>query len=93
MPAAGFADLYVASWQAWKAGKPDEAMDAFSRTLLLISDAQAYGVAGQKYILQLRGIFPNSKMPRKAAATTVFDDDAKEAIRRTVSYAERWFKT
>ena len=23
MPAAGFADLYVAVWQAWKAGKPD----------------------------------------------------------------------
>ena len=67
-------------------------MDAFSKTLLLISDAQAYGVAGQKYILQLRGIFPNSKC-RQAAATTVFDDDAKEAIRRTVAYTERWFKT
>ena len=92
MPAAGFADLYVAVWQAWKAGKPDQAMDAFSKTLLLISDAQAYGVAGQKYILQLRGIFPNSKC-RQAAATTVFDDDAKEAIRRTVAYTERWFKT
>ena len=92
MPAAGFADLYVATWQAWKAGKQDEAMDAFSKTLLLISDAQAYGVAGQKYILQLRGVFPNSKCRGQAAATTVFDDDAKEAIRRTVGYAKRWFK-
>ena len=59
MPAAGFADLYLAAWQAWKSGRYDEAMDRFSRTLLLISDAQAYGVAGQKYILQLRGVFPN----------------------------------
>lgn len=92
MPAAGFADLYVAAWQAWKAGKQDEAMDAFSKTLLLISDAQAYGVEGQKYILQLRGVFPNHKCRAKAAATTVFDDDAKEAIRRTVAYAKRWFK-
>lgn len=92
MPAAGFADLYVAAWQAWKAGKPDEAMDRFSRTLLLIADAQAYGVAGQKYILQLRGVFPNSKCRGEAAATTVFDEDAREAIGRAVAYAKRWFK-
>jgi 4-hydroxy-tetrahydrodipicolinate synthase len=92
MPAAGFADLYVATWQAWKAGKTDEALDAFSKTLLLISDAQAYGVEGQKYILQLRGVFPNSRCRGKAAATTVFDDDAKEAIRRTVNHAKPWFK-
>jgi 4-hydroxy-tetrahydrodipicolinate synthase len=93
MPAAGFADLYVATWNAWKAGRQDEAMDAFSRTLLLIADAQAYGVEGQKYILQLRGVFPNTKCRAKAAATTVFDDDAKEAIRRTVAHAKPWLKT
>ena len=55
-------------------------------------DAQAYGIAGQKYILQLRGVFPNSKC-RAEGAATVFDDDAKEAIRRTVDHAKRWFKT
>jgi 4-hydroxy-tetrahydrodipicolinate synthase len=92
MPAAGFADLYVASWQAWKAGKKDEAMDVFSKTLLLIMDAQAYGVQGQKYILQLRGVFPNDKCRGAAAATTVFDEDAKQAIRTTVGYAKKWFK-
>lgn len=92
MPAAGFADLYVAAWQAWEAGKQDAALDAFSHTLLLISDAQAYGVAGQKYILQLRGVFPNSNCRGKQAPTTVFDDEAKESIRRTVAYARRWFK-
>jgi 4-hydroxy-tetrahydrodipicolinate synthase len=92
MPAAGFADLYVATWKAWKAGKQGEALDAFSKTLLLISDAQAYGVEGQKYILQLRGVFPNSKCRGKAAATAVFDDEAKEAIRRTVNHAKPWFK-
>ncbi len=92
MPAAGFADLYVASWKAWMAGRHDEAMDVFSKTLLLIMDAQAYGVQGQKYILQLRGVFPNDKCRREAADTQVFDDEAKEAIRRTVNYAKRWFK-
>lgn len=92
MPASGFADLYVAAWKAWTAGKQDEAMDMFSKTLLLIMDAQAYGVPGQKYILQLRGVFPNCICRRDQVATTVFDDDAKEAIRRTVNYAKRWFK-
>jgi 4-hydroxy-tetrahydrodipicolinate synthase len=90
MPAAGFADLYVAAWQDWTAGKRDEAMEVFAKTLLLIADAQAYGVAGQKYILQLRGVFPNSKCRGDAAA---LDDEAKEAIRRTVSYTQRWFRS
>jgi len=91
MPASGFADLYVATWKAWNAGKRDEAMDLFSRTLLLIMDAQAYGVEGQKYILQLRGVFPNTKCRRDTANTQVFDEEAKEAIRRTVNFAKRWF--
>jgi dihydrodipicolinate synthase/N-acetylneuraminate lyase len=92
MPASGFADLYVAAWKAWTAGKQDEAMEAFSRTLPLIMDAQAYGVAGQKYMLQLRGVFRNTICRRDQTATSVFDDQAKEAIRRTVAYSKRWFK-
>jgi len=92
MPAAGFADLYVASWKAWTAGRHDEAMDVFSKTLLLITQAQAYGVPGQKYMLQLRGVFPNTKCRREAGETQVFDDEAKEAIRRTMKYAKPWFK-
>ena len=90
MPASGFADLYVAAWQDWTAGKRDEAMEVFGKTLLLIADAQAYGVAGQKYILQLRGVFPNTKCRGDAAA---LDDEAKEAIRRTVAYTQRWFRS
>ncbi len=90
MPAAGFADLYVAAWQNWTHGKKDEAMEMFARTLLLITDAQAYGIPGQKYVLQLRGVFPNSICRGEAAA---LDDEAKEAIRRTVGYTQRWFKT
>jgi dihydrodipicolinate synthase/N-acetylneuraminate lyase len=92
MPAAGFADLYVAAWKDWNADKRDEAMDVFSRTLLLIMEAQAYGVAGQKYILQLRGVFPNSKCRREEAAGQALDEQAKESIRRTVEYTKRWFK-
>ncbi|HYL38040.1 MAG TPA: hypothetical protein VEV17_19140, partial [Bryobacteraceae bacterium] len=62
------------------------------RTLPLIMEAQAYGVAGQKYILQLRGVFRNTICRRDQTATSVFDDQAKEAIRRTVAYSKRWFK-
>jgi hypothetical protein len=65
-------------------------MEVFSKTLLLIADAQAYGVAGQKYILQLRGVFPNTKCRRDEAT---LDDEAKEAIRRTVAYSQRWFRS
>jgi 4-hydroxy-tetrahydrodipicolinate synthase len=89
MPAAGFADMYVAAWQAWKSGKQKEAMDVFSKTLLLIMDAQAYGVPGQKYILELRGVFPNTKCRRESS---VLDEQAKDAIRRTVAYTKQWFR-
>jgi dihydrodipicolinate synthase/N-acetylneuraminate lyase len=88
MPAAGFADLYVAAWRDWTSGKREQAMEVFAKTLLLIADAQAYGVAGQKYILQLRGVFPNTKCRGDAAP---LDDEAKEAIRRTVAYTQPWF--
>jgi 4-hydroxy-tetrahydrodipicolinate synthase len=91
MPAAGFAELYVATMKAWNEGKPDEAEEMFSHTLLLIMAAQAYGVPGQKYILQLRGVFPNTKS-RRDLGNAVFDDEAKKAIERTVAYTKRWFK-
>jgi dihydrodipicolinate synthase/N-acetylneuraminate lyase len=96
MTSAGFADLYVATWKAWKAGKQDEAEEMFGKTLLLIMDAQTYGVAGQKYILQLRGVFPNSvcrDQPKASYQTRVpLDDEAKRAIERAVHYAKRWFR-
>jgi dihydrodipicolinate synthase/N-acetylneuraminate lyase len=91
MPSSGFADLYVAAWQAWKSGRQEAAMDIFGETLLLIMDARAYGIPGQKYILQLRGVFPNTKC-RGEAANALFDDQAKEAIRRAVTYSRKWFK-
>ena len=92
MPAAGFADLYVAAWKAWMAGQHDQAMDVFSKALLLITQAQAYGVPGQKYMLQLRGVFANTKSRRPEAGGQVLDDEAKEAIRRTMNYVKPWLK-
>ena len=91
MPGSGAADLYVAAWQAWKKGKRDEAMDAFSKVLLFVSAEQAYGLPGQKYLLQLRGVFPNTKC-RNDTTAAVFDDEAKAAIRHAVDYGKKWFK-
>ena len=93
MPAAGFADLYVAAWKAWKTGNKQEAEEMFSKALLLIVDAQTYGIAGQKYILQLRGVFPNSICRREDAGRVALDDEAKRAIERTVAFTKRWFVT
>lgn len=91
MPAAGIADLYVATWMAWKAGKKDLAQEMHSKTLLLAMHAVNYGVAGQKYILQLRGVFKNSVCRRDAGAL-VFDADAKKAIEATLHYLKPWLR-
>jgi hypothetical protein len=53
--------------------------------------ARDYGLPGQKYILQLRGVFPNTKC-RGETANALFDEEAREAIRRTMGYAKRWLK-
>ena len=91
MPAAGFSDLYVATWLAWKAGRIDLAQETHARTLLLVMHAVNYGVAGQKHILQLRGVFKNSVCRRDAGAV-VFDAEAKKAIEATLNYLKPWLR-
>ena len=89
VPAAGISDLYVATWKAWKAGRKDLAQELHSKTLLLAMHAVNYGVAGQKYILQLRGVFRNSVCRRDAGALA-FDAGAKQAIEATMTYLKPW---
>lgn len=60
MPAASFADLYAAVWDAWQAGKRREAMEIFARTAMLIHEISVYGIESLKYILCLRGVFKNT---------------------------------
>jgi hypothetical protein len=66
-------------------------MDAFGKVLLFVSAEQAYGLPGQKYLLQLRGVFPNTKC-RNDITAAVFDEEAKAAIRHAVDYGKKWFK-
>ncbi len=84
MPAAAFGDLYVKVWDAWRAGKRDEAMEAFSRVCLLVEEMQAYGLPAMKYILHLRGVFPNWRCRNKGDH---FDKEAEQAVRQAWEFA------
>ena len=92
MPAAGISDLYVAAWQAFKAGKMDLAQDMQSKVLLMAMLAQNYGVAGQKYMLQLRGVFKNT-VCRRETGPQIFDADAKKSIETAMAHVKPWLKT
>jgi 4-hydroxy-tetrahydrodipicolinate synthase len=91
MPAAGFADLYVSAWKAWRAGERGEAMDMFSKVLLLVTEVQAFGLPSMKYILQLRGVFPNTKCRLQGGAP--LDEQAQKSIRETYEFVKPYLKS
>lgn len=91
MPAAGISDLYVAAWHAFKAGKMDLAQDMQSKVLLMAMLAQNYGVAGQKYMLQLRGVFKNT-VCRRETGPRIFDAEAKKSIEAAMAHVKPWLK-
>jgi 4-hydroxy-tetrahydrodipicolinate synthase len=84
MPASGFGDLYIKVWDAWQAGRAAEAMEAFSRVCFLVEEMQAYGLPAMKYILHLRGVFPNWACRNKGDH---FDKEAEQAVRRAWEFA------
>ena len=59
MPAASFADLYVATWDLWHAGRYEEAAAMQRRTVRAVAVVTRYGFEGLKYFLQLHGVFGN----------------------------------
>jgi dihydrodipicolinate synthase/N-acetylneuraminate lyase len=88
MPAAGPADLYVRAFNLWEKGRQREASLAFARAAVLVPEFEQYGIEGLKYILVLRGVFPNHVVrgPRNAdvgavATRTKLDDAGKRALR------------
>jgi dihydrodipicolinate synthase/N-acetylneuraminate lyase len=52
---------------------------------MLISQVSVYGMPGIKYMLELRGIFPNH-LTRPASRNTAFDDEAKASLRQTLDF-------
>jgi 4-hydroxy-tetrahydrodipicolinate synthase len=91
MPAASFADLYVQLWNYWQAGKREKAMEDLSRISLLVNQLSAYGMPSIKYILHLRGVFPNWRC-RGKADDAHFDAEAQRSIRETYEFARKLLK-
>jgi 4-hydroxy-tetrahydrodipicolinate synthase len=87
MPAAGWVDLHAAAWDAFHAGDRVKAAEMCGRALLLVTAVEAYGMGAVKYILHLRGLFPNYEIRRGNQAAdgannrqSPLDDEAKRAI-------------
>jgi 4-hydroxy-tetrahydrodipicolinate synthase len=89
MPAASFADLYVQVWDHWRAGNRDQAMDLFSRSSLVINQVMAYGLASLKYLLQLRGVFPNHRCRQPGPK---FDDAARQSLAESYRFLRKFLK-
>jgi len=88
MPAAGPADLYTRAFRLWEQGKRKEAALAFARAAVLVPEFEQYGIEGLKYLLVLRGVFPNHVVrgPRNGdvgavATRTRLDEEGKAALR------------
>ncbi|MGH9658806.1 MAG: dihydrodipicolinate synthase family protein [Bryobacteraceae bacterium] len=91
MPAAAFADLYVDVWRIARAGRREEALERFAPASVLIHQVQTYGLASVKYILHLRGVFPNWRC-RGARAGSTFDAEAERAVRASWEFARKRMK-
>ena len=84
MPAASWVDLYVRVWDLWHAGHRNEAIDMFSKALLLITRATAHGLPALAYVLHLRGVFPNWKVRNPDARP--LDESAKSNLEATLEF-------
>ena len=84
MPAASWVDLYVRVWDLWHAGHRNEAIDMFSKALLLITRASAHGWPALAYVLHLRGVFPNWKVRNPNARP--LDEHARSNLETTLEF-------
>ena len=81
MPAAGFVDLYASAWDLFEDGKHREAAEFCARASLLIAPMETWGLEAAKYVLHLRGVFPNWNIRRTGPSRSgEFDDLARQAI-------------
>jgi 4-hydroxy-tetrahydrodipicolinate synthase len=90
MPAAAWVDLYVSAWELWEQGRTGEALDIFSKNLLLVMQVQAYGLAALNYILTKRGVFTNWNV--RAPNARPLDGEALEALDITYGFVRPYLR-
>jgi 4-hydroxy-tetrahydrodipicolinate synthase len=88
MPASGWADLYVTVWNRYHAGRMEEALDVFSKILLLVEQALVFGFPTLAYVLELRGVFKNH---RTRGGLPPLDATALRSIRATFEFVRPHF--
>lgn len=81
MPAAPFADVYAAAWDLWQAGRQRDALDRFGAAAVLIQEINAYGMESIKYLLELRGVFRNSRVRETRKTPSRFDEEARKNLK------------
>lgn len=91
MPAASIADLYTQVWDHWHAGRQAKALDLMGLVLLFVTEMQVYGIASLKYILELRGVFPNHAV--RGQEKVALDAKGREVLARLVEHARPHFKS
>lgn len=83
MPATSFADLYARAWDAMEKRDLNAALDPFGQATILINEIIPYADA-MKYILHLRGAFPNYRLREKSpganASRLLLDATAKSLL-------------
>ena len=89
MPASGWVDLYVKVWDLMNEGKTNEALDAFSKIMLFVTQAVAYGFPSLLYVLHLRGVVSNWEV--RNPDVRPLDEDAMKAIRQTYEFVKPHF--
>jgi len=67
-------------------------MEDLSRISLLVNQLGAYGLPSMKYILYLRGVFPNWRC-RGKGEDAQFDAEAQRSIKETYEFARKLLKS
>ncbi|MEZ5357019.1 MAG: dihydrodipicolinate synthase family protein [Bryobacteraceae bacterium] len=98
MPAAGWADLNAAAWDAFHAGDRDKALELTGKSLLCVLAAESYGLGAIKYVLHLRGVFPTYTVrqgkthPNENSKTSPLDENAKRSIQAVYEHVKPYLK-
>jgi 4-hydroxy-tetrahydrodipicolinate synthase len=90
MPAASVVDLYADCWDLWHDGREAQAINAFSKIMLFVTQFGAYGLESLSYVLHLRGVFPNWKI--RSPRQNPMDKEAMVALERSYEFVKPYLR-